>query len=934
MITTWSPNSDDIEDKKNIDLLYDLCKKNEVEKIRKIIPFIGNKNIINQIQTSTGSTCLHVACYYGHRDVVEILLNYGALRSIRNLRHDLTPYEEAHTDSIKQLFLEQRKLFSNNDYDYIQWSLVGDDLLDKRRSFRQIIDVYKTYDNHTLISKLIAEFIHYYLNDYLLNLSSDTGNPEDRMTPDQIKTLEDCFRNAIEKKDYLTYFIEAYTLNSGFHKVLNRHLAMYILDYFDESKLFLPTYRLVNCLAHIVTLLIHHPDVSRYQYRGSCYRGMRITQNDLNQYQLNQHMLNCSFLSTSTDRGVAEMFAGEGEQSNMRHTPKGDRALQYSCVCQYSIKQSATAIDIQKLSINSDENEVLILPFTVFKVVSIKWNDLEKPETKISIEIELEECDDPNDHRIAPVSTKIELEECDDPDDHPKQLEKIKKIKRFKYCSIKGLLLQLVLLFLLIITIFIVFKNTKRFNKTGTHGTTSIPQLLQAPTCKDGMKNLDETDVDCGGETCKRKCSPQQGCDSNSDCTSNNCNTTTKKCLTPTCTDGVKNQDEIDVDCGGTVCASKCLPQEGCRSSSDCTSNNCDITTKKCQTPTCTDGVKNQDETDVDCGGATCSKKCLYQQGCRSSADCACSKCDTTTKKCLKSKFNKWKQNAITVAGGNGEGQELNQLNEPHGIFIDKNKNIFIADRWNHRIVEWKYNAKKGQIIAGGNGKGNQMNQLNNPTNAIVDQQNHSIIIADHGNRRVIQWLNQNQQILIENIYCLDLVMDKHGFLYVSDFKKNEVRRWKIGEYNNDGIVVAGPDVEEDEFDHLNSLGSFFVDEDQSVYVSDDDINRVIKWRKDAKEGRVVAGGNSDGENLNQLYSPQGVIVDDLGQIYVADSGNHRVMRWCEGKKEGEIVVGGNGQGNQSNQLNYPIGLSFDDEGNLYVVDYNNHRIQKFKIIL
>ncbi|CAF4359265.1 unnamed protein product, partial [Adineta steineri] len=65
--------------------------------------------------------------------------------------------------------------------------------------------------------------------------------------------------------------------------------------------------------------------------------------------------------------------------------------------------------------------------------------------------------------------------------------------------------------------------------------------------------------------------------------------------------------------------------------------------------------------------------------------------------------FNKWKQNAITVAGGNEKGQQLNQLMGPHGIFIDEKKNIFIADCSNHRIVEWKCNAKIGQIIAGGN---------------------------------------------------------------------------------------------------------------------------------------------------------------------------------------------------------------------------------------
>ncbi|CAF1028245.1 unnamed protein product [Adineta steineri] len=298
-----------------------------------------------------------------------------------------------------------------------------------------------------------------------------------------------------------------------------------------------------------------------------------------------------------------------------------------------------------------------------------------------------------------------------------------------------------------------------------------------------------------------------------------------------------------------------------------------------------------------------------------------------------KSKLNKWKQNAITVAAGNGKGPELNQLNNPNGLSVNGKKNIFIADFWNHRIVEWKYNAKKGQIIAGGNGKGNRMDQLNNPTDVIIDQQNHSIIISDQGNRRVIQWFNQNQQILIENIHCYGLAMDKNGFLYVSDWNKNEVRRCKIGE-NNKGIIVAGGNGKGDKLNQLNNPTFIFIDEDQSVYVSDKDNHRVMKWTKDAKEGRIVAGGNGNGRNLNQLSAPRGVIVDHSNQIYVVDCENDRVMRWCEGKEEGEIVIGGNGKGDQSNQLNCPRGLSFDDEGNLYVVDWGNYRIEKFEITL
>ncbi|CAF1400807.1 unnamed protein product [Adineta steineri] len=278
-----------------------------------------------------------------------------------------------------------------------------------------------------------------------------------------------------------------------------------------------------------------------------------------------------------------------------------------------------------------------------------------------------------------------------------------------------------------------------------------------------------------------------------------------------------------------------------------------------------------------------------------------------------KSTFNKWKQNGITVAGENEKGEGLNQLKCPQGIFIDKNKNIFIADTNNHRIVEWNYNAKEGK---------------NHCRWKWTRKSNKPIQLSS---RRVIQWLNQHQQILIDNISCYGLAMDKHGFLYVSDCQKNEVKRWKMGDYNNEGIIVAGGNGIGDQLNQLNESTFLFVDEDQSVYVSDSNNHRVMKWKTGAKEGTIVAGGNKKGRNLNQLSSAQGIIVDDLGQTYVADWGNNRVMRWCEGKEEGEIVVGENGQ---ENQLNGPVGLSFDDERNLYVSNMENHRIVKFEIIL
>ncbi len=266
-------------------------------------------------------------------------------------------------------------------------------------------------------------------------------------------------------------------------------------------------------------------------------------------------------------------------------------------------------------------------------------------------------------------------------------------------------------------------------------------------------------------------------------------------------------------------------------------------------------------------------------------------------------------------------------------MFIDDDQTIYVADSWNHRIVEWKSDAKNGQIVAGGNGSGNRNDQLNFPRKVIVDKENDSLIICDYDNRRIVRWPRRNGrsgETLISNIYCYDLIMDNDGYLYVSDWAKDEVRRWKMGETN--GIIVAGGNGRGNRLDQLNGPYHIFIDEDHSVYVSDRENHRVMKWVKDAKEGIVVAGGRGQGNSLRRLSRPYGIIVDQLGSVYVADGGNNRVIRCLKGTQEGTIVVGGNGYGAQLNQFSYPMDLSFDRQKNLYVVDHGNNRVQKFDV--
>ena len=165
-------------------------------------------------------------------------------------------------------------------------------------------------------------------------------------------------------------------------------------------------------------------------------------------------------------------------------------------------------------------------------------------------------------------------------------------------------------------------------------------------SCVDKLQNGGETDVDCGGATTCAKCTDGKHCAAATDCAGNRC--TAGTCTS--CTDGKMNADETDVDCGGTMCTVvrqrqalrrdhrlrqpdlrrqrlrrgqlhrhgaerqrvrrrlrrhrlQALRRWARSAGSEPTATPASARRGRCAAPSCTDGVKNQGETDVDCGG-------------------------------------------------------------------------------------------------------------------------------------------------------------------------------------------------------------------------------------------------------------------------------------------------------------------------------------------
>ncbi|CAF2909662.1 unnamed protein product [Rotaria sp. Silwood2] len=148
-------------------------------------------------------------------------------------------------------------------------------------------------------------------------------------------------------------------------------------------------------------------------------------------------------------------------------------------------------------------------------------------------------------------------------------------------------------------------------------------------------------------------------------------------------------------------------------------------------------------------------------------------------------------KNGTLVAGGNGKGADLNQLNEPTYIVVDQQQTVYVSDNYNHRVMKWTKGAKKGIVVAGGQGEGNALTQLTKPNALFVDTLG-TIYVADSSNHRVMRWPKGSKQgtVIVDGNgegaganqfkYFRGLSFDRQGNLYVVDEDNHRVQRFSI----------------------------------------------------------------------------------------------------------------------------------------------------------
>ena len=222
--------------------------------------------------------------------------------------------------------------------------------------------------------------------------------------------------------------------------------------------------------------------------------------------------------------------------------------------------------------------------------------------------------------------------------------------------------------------------------------------------------------------------------------------------------------------------------------------------------------------------------------------------------------------------GGAGNGQ----FDQPYGIALDANGNIYVTETENKRAQifdstgNYQFRFGSGQFVE--------------PTGIAIDDGSDTIYVTDYSGH---------------GVHVLD---GERNFQFT--FGSTPVSGAGNGEFTGPIQAALGPNGD--------------------VLVTDWGNNRIQIFDGD---GNYQSQFGSEGSGNGQFRSPFGIAIDAIGTTYVTDTNNHRVQVF-DALGDYQFQFGSLGTGN--GEFDRPFGIALDASGGIYVTEGNNHRVQVF----
>ncbi|UJR19975.1 hypothetical protein I4U23_023107 [Adineta vaga] len=347
--------------------LYKACYENDVEFVRLLLettPF----ETINCTEFNV-STALEIATNCDHVEIIHLLHEYNALRHLTE-NQDRTDFETTQAEEIEQLFRQP----VSNENRFCTKTRISTMFspLQKDTNSQIPYGYIEGMENFTTIRKYYAEEVYPHCDSLIHRISDKIPwSPFSNATRlKHSKILFEFIEEHINSKDL---YIKAKMLVKRFSEngSIEELLRLYTLE--------TPFYRCINQNKEsseiLASPIYHHLRFLRKRvFKGTCYRGLSMTNEDIGVYQwaeqhTNRYIVTNTFCSSTTDENVANGFAKANTYD--KHKP---------VLMIFTFHQSAfTAIQLGEISDklpciseNKDEQEILILPRTVFTVTKVE----------------------------------------------------------------------------------------------------------------------------------------------------------------------------------------------------------------------------------------------------------------------------------------------------------------------------------------------------------------------------------------------------------------------------------------------------------------------------------------------------------------------------------------------------------------------------------
>ncbi|CAF4851372.1 unnamed protein product [Rotaria sp. Silwood1] len=334
--------------------LYLACCNGDINRVRELLPH-SSYTEVNYLHPITGFSPLHVACSYGHDEIVRILLaNIYCDRNIRN-RNGNTPYDESNLTSIRSLFarplsLHRQNRFMDDSTRTSPFQLITASESSSDRPDHWVTGYFSSaeaVDSQLMLtlSQTSSPIMKFFLNARteresrqivrgLIEVNIPINHRDYQNAQNLYKQFID--KNSIES------LLTIYTLQTPFYNALQ-----------------------MNADAYAVLVYLHLQEIRTRAFHGITYRGMNISHADFEAYKwayARAAVLQTRiFQSTSKSPEVAYALGD--------HPVVNDRIS--IIMCFDFAEPCPSAIDLCGISYFKDEDEVLLLPFTLFRVISI-----------------------------------------------------------------------------------------------------------------------------------------------------------------------------------------------------------------------------------------------------------------------------------------------------------------------------------------------------------------------------------------------------------------------------------------------------------------------------------------------------------------------------------------------------------------------------------